>query len=113
MKRKPFRNYRDALIEDLRKSPSEAAEYLSVALEEGEPELFLLALRDVAEAYGGMKKLSKKARLNRENLYRMLSAKGNPGIYSLNALLKVFGMKFKVELEKPTPRNIDAKCFGV
>ena len=32
------------------KSPVEAAEYMKAALEEGDPEVFLVALRDVAAA---------------------------------------------------------------
>jgi len=45
------------LVESL-KDPTEAAEYLNAALEEGEPEVFLLALRDVVDSYGGMGKLA-------------------------------------------------------
>ncbi len=40
------------LIESLRDA-GEAEEYLNAALEEGEPELFLRALRNVAESHGG------------------------------------------------------------
>ena len=71
------RNYQNSLIESL-KDPTEAAEYLNAALEDGEPEVFLLALRDVVDSYGGMGKLAVSTSLNRENLYRMLSTKGNP-----------------------------------
>jgi DNA-binding phage protein len=44
--------YQEDLIEDL-KDPREAAAYLNAAMEEGDRELFLLALRNVAEAHGG------------------------------------------------------------
>jgi DNA-binding phage protein len=40
----------------------------------------LLALRNVAEANGGMATVAVKANLSRERLYRMLSKKGNPEI---------------------------------
>ncbi|NNJ95165.1 MAG: transcriptional regulator, partial [Halobacteria archaeon] len=43
------RPYQDYLIEALA-DPVEAAGYLNVALEDGDKELFLLALRNVAEA---------------------------------------------------------------
>lgn len=46
-------SYQEDLIEALKDS-SEAAAYLSAAIEEGDRELFLLALRNVAEAHGGM-----------------------------------------------------------
>lgn len=75
----------------------EAVGYLNAALEGKDTQLFLLALRDVAEAHCGLKLLSQKARLNRENLYRMLSLKGTPEIASLEAVLEALGLKF-VEL---------------
>lgn len=96
--KKRTKNFHDDLIQSLH-DPLEAVEYLNAALQEGEPELFLLALRNVAEANGGLSRLSKKTRLNRENLYRMLSKKGNPGIYSLNVILKELGLKIAVQLE--------------
>jgi len=43
--------YQPDLIESLRDA-GEAKEYLNAALEEDDPELFLLALRNVAEAQG-------------------------------------------------------------
>lgn len=95
MKKHKNKNYQTELIESL-KDPREAAEYLNSALEENEPQVFLLALRNVTEAHGGMNKLSKATKLNRENLYRMLSKKGNPGLYSLNSLLEVLGLKLAV-----------------
>lgn len=45
------RSYQTELLEALR-DPEEAAEYLNAALEEGDAEAFLLALRDVAETRG-------------------------------------------------------------
>ena len=96
MKKRKFRKYHEELIESLKK-PAEAAAYLTAALEENDQEVFLLALRDVAEAYGGMGKLSQKTKLNRENLYKMLSKKGNPAFYSLETLLKALGLKFTIQ----------------
>lgn len=90
------KKYQDELIKSL-KNPKEAAAYLNAALEEGDAKLFLLALRNVAEAFGGMAKLSQRAKLNRENLYRMLSKKGNPEFYSMNILLNTLGLKLAVK----------------
>jgi DNA-binding phage protein len=39
---------------------------------------FLLALRAVAEAYGGLATVAAEAEISRESLYRALSPKGNP-----------------------------------
>ena len=63
-------SYEDGLRQDLA-HPEEAAAYLNAALEDGSQEVFLLALRDVAEARG-MTKLVQVSLLNRENMYRIL-----------------------------------------
>ena len=88
--------YQEDLIAAL-KDPREAAAYLNAAMEEGDRTLFLLALRNVAEAHGGMAAVSKKAKLNRESLYRMLSRKGNPEIKSIFTLLHSMGLKLSIE----------------
>lgn len=44
-------SYKEMLIEGLR-NPDEAEQYINAALEEGDDTVLLLALRDVAEAYG-------------------------------------------------------------
>jgi probable addiction module antidote protein len=90
------KSYQNNLIESL-KDPTEAAEYLNAALEDGEPEVFLLALRDVVDSFGGMGKLAASTSLNRENLYRMLSTKGNPEFFSLSTVLNAVGFRLAVE----------------
>jgi len=92
--------YQDYLIEALA-DPIEAAGYLNAALEDGDKELFLLALRNVAEArLGGMSQLAEASGLNRESLYRMLSGKGNPELKSLDRLLHALGLKIAVEVNE-------------
>ena len=94
--------YQEDLVEVL-KNPREAAAYLSAAMEEGDQALFLLALRNVAEAHGGMAVVSEKTQLNRESMYRMLSSKGNPGIRNIQTLLHSMGLKLTIEPRtKPT-----------
>ena len=95
MAKKPT-TYQEDLVEAL-KDPREAAAYLNAAMEEGDRELFLLALRNVAEAHGGMAAVSEKAKLNRESMYRMLSKKGNPEIKSILTLLHSMGLKMSIE----------------
>jgi probable addiction module antidote protein len=87
--------YQPELIESLR-NPREAEEYLNVALEEDDPELFLLALRNVTEAQGGVARLAEKTKLNRESLYKMLSERGNPEFKSLDVLLHALGFRLAV-----------------
>lgn len=62
------------------------------ALKRGDRKAFLLALRQGVTKSGGMSALSRRARLSRESLYRMLSAHGNPEIKSLSALLAAMGL---------------------
>jgi len=94
-------SYQEDLIESL-KDPCEAAAYLNAAIEEGDRAVFLLALRNVAEARGGMTALAEKANLGRESLYKMLSKKGNPEIKSLYKLLHAMGLRLAIEAESHT-----------
>jgi len=89
------RCYQKDLLSALQ-DPHEAVEYLNAALEDDEPEVFLLALKDVVDSHRGMSKLATSTSLNRENLYRMLSTKGNPELKSLRALLRAMGMQLTV-----------------
>ena len=96
-KSRPYQEYLNEVLTD----PLEAAGYLNAAMEEGDKELFLLALRNVAEArLGGMSKLAEATGLNRESLYRMLSGKGNPELKSLDRLLHALGLKIAVEVDE-------------
>ena len=79
--------------------PEEAAAYLDSALEENDQEVFLLALRDIADAHG-FSKVAQDTLLNRENLYRMLSSTGNPQLSSLIMLLQSFGLRLAVEVKQ-------------
>lgn len=94
----PSKPYHPELIKALR-DPREAVEYLNSALEDGDLEGFLLALRNVAEAQGGVAQLAEAAKLNRESLYRMLSDRGNPEFRSLDALLHALGFRLSIAVE--------------
>ncbi|MGA2184915.1 MAG: addiction module antidote protein [Bryobacteraceae bacterium] len=89
-------SYRENLLESL-KNPDEAAHYLNACLEDDDARVFLLALRDVADAHGGVRALSSAAQLNRESLYRMLSRAGNPSLDSLAAVLSACGLRLAVQ----------------
>ncbi len=96
MKRK-FRDYQEELLEALQ-DPEEALAYLNEALSDEDPRVFLLALKQVMDAQGeDMAELAKKSRLNRENLYRMLSRKGNPKLTSIRAVLDTLGLQLAIQ----------------
>jgi probable addiction module antidote protein len=89
-------SYREKLLDAL-KNPDEAVHYLNACLEDEDHRVFLLALRDVAEAHGGIRALSRDTSLNRESLYRMLSESGNPSLNSLAAVLNACGLRLAVQ----------------
>src|SRR5438067_712505 len=85
------------MIRKLRESPKFAVEYLNAALEDTEePSVFVLALRRVVEARG-IAKVAKVAGIERESLYRALSARGNPRLSTLVAVTRAVGLKLTVE----------------
>ena len=74
--------------------------YLNAALEDGDHEVFLLALRNVAQArVGGMANLAELTGLNRESLYKMLSDQGNPELNSIALVLHALGLKISVGVD--------------
>jgi probable addiction module antidote protein len=98
MKRKASISHAEAMVEELRRDPEFAAEYLKAALEdEDEPQVLLIALRHLAEAKGGLAKVAKAAGVERESLYRALSKRGNPRLSTLTAVTKALGLKLTVE----------------
>ena len=92
-----LRDYQESLLEVLQ-DPDEAQAYLNACLMDEDPRVFLLALKDVLQARGGdMATLARRANLNRENLYRMLSEKGNPKLTSIIAVLNAVGLHLSVQ----------------
>ena len=97
MKRKASVSHDDAMVRRLRKDPDFAAEYLKAALEdEDEPRVLLLTLRHLAQGRG-IAKVAKAAGIERESLYRALSARGNPRLSTLVAVTKAIGLRLTVE----------------
>tara|TARA_B100001750_G_C15021683_1_gene357292 strand:- start:6 stop:332 length:327 start_codon:yes stop_codon:yes gene_type:complete len=100
MKMSNCRTFKDVLIENL-KDPDLAKEYISSALESYEEDkdsaAFLLALRDVAEARGGLSKLAERSHLNRQNLYKVFSGKGNPKLDTVETILHGLGFRLSIE----------------
>jgi probable addiction module antidote protein len=83
-----------------RRDPKFAAEYLSHVLAEGDETDLMLALRHIANAFGGIATVAKRAELNATSLYRTLSPKGNPELKTLTAVLKALGMRLAIVPEK-------------
>jgi probable addiction module antidote protein len=97
MNKKRLLDYQEKLIQDLQDS-DEAQAYLNAALLDEDPRIFLLALRNVIEAREiDISGIAKKTKLNRENLYRMLSKKGNPKLTSIIPVLNSLGLQLTVQ----------------
>lgn len=97
------RPYKIGLQERL-KDPEHAAAYLNAAKRESR-EVFLLALRDVAEAHK-VSAIAEAADINRETLYRTLSARGNPTLATLDRILEAVGVdqEFRVRSRREPAR---------
>lgn len=97
------KKYQDLLIESL-KDQKEALGSLNAILEEimnGEedaPQLLLNAIRNVAQAHGGISELAEKTGLGRESLYKTLSSKGNQKLTTLTNITQALGFELKFTL---------------
>lgn len=96
----PRLTFREDLISRL-KDPEEAQGFLDVCLEDGDPALFLEALKVVAEAQGGMSAVAKRTKLHRSGLYRFFSREGNPTFKNLNTVVNALGFRLRMERIKP------------
>ncbi|MHC5613814.1 MAG: helix-turn-helix domain-containing transcriptional regulator [Nostoc sp.] len=88
-------SYHEKLIKDL-KNPLEAAAYIEVVLEEGDPKMLSKALKNVIEAHGGIDRLSAQVKELYNKLDQVLSDKGEIEFYSLNSLLDTLGLHLAV-----------------
>lgn len=68
------------------------AEYLNAALDDGDPNVFLQAIADVAKARG-MSKLAKDAGLGRESLYKALAPGAKPRYDTILKLVRALGVE--------------------
>src|SRR5574341_2587318 len=92
----PRRVSYDDLLMEMLNDEDRALAYLDAALDEQEPGGFLVALRNVTQARGGIGKVAQRSGLNRESLYRALSKEGNPSVQTLAAILRVLGARLGV-----------------
>ena len=72
------------------------AEYLNMALEDPNPEMFLLAVRNIARARG-MTQLARDTGLGRESLYKALSEGAKPRYDTILKVVRALGVKLHAE----------------
>ena len=75
------------------------AEYLTAALEDANPDMFLVAVKNIARARG-MAQLAKDTGLGRENLYKALSPGAKPRYDTVLKVVRALGITLHAA---PTP----------
>jgi probable addiction module antidote protein len=93
-------NHDDWLKEKLKDSVF-AAEYLTASMEDLDTsqEVFLIALRQVAEVHG-LANLAKRAQINRVTAYKVLNKNGNPEFKTVLKLLNGAGINMEFKAKK-------------
>jgi len=90
-------NHEDNLLEILQ-DPEEALAYLNAALMDEDQEVFLLALKHVLKAQGvDISAFAEETQITRQNIYHMLSQKGNPRWHNFRSIIDAMGLQFKLE----------------
>ncbi len=89
-------DWRPELLKSL-KDFDEAIAYLNVAMEDEDPKMFLVALKNVLDAQGiQVQDVAERSELSRQNIYRILSEKGNPRLTSIKSLLNSVGLQLSI-----------------
>ncbi|MDO8604902.1 MAG: putative addiction module antidote protein [Phaeospirillum sp.] len=71
------------------------AEYLTAALEDPDPSIFLAALSHVAKARG-MSQVAEKAKLGRESLYKAVAPGAHPRYETIRSVIDALGLKLTI-----------------
>ncbi|MDD5388330.1 MAG: putative addiction module antidote protein [Gallionellaceae bacterium] len=72
-------------------------EYLTAALEDPDPDMFLVAMKTVARARG-MTQLAKDSGLGRESLYKALAPGAKPRYETVMKVVRALGVKLHAEV---------------
>ena len=91
------RAHDEAMAEMYQKDPAYTFQLLNSILEDGNQGELLIALRQMANAFGGVQAVAEQAHLNPTQLYRTLSPEGNPALCNFSAILKAMGMRLSVQ----------------
>jgi len=78
------------------------AEYLNAALEDENPNMFLVAIKDIARARG-MNQLAKDAGVGRESLYKSLADGAKPRYDTVLKIIQALGIQL---VAKPLSKEV-------
>jgi probable addiction module antidote protein len=87
---------RDFDVAEFLQDEETIAEYLNMALEDPNPEMLLLAVKNIARAQG-MAQLAKDTGLGRESLYKALSEGAKPRYDTLLKVVRALGIKLHAQ----------------
>jgi probable addiction module antidote protein len=99
--RMKLKHYRTDLLKRVA-DPQYAADYLEQTLVSGDSAAFLIALKDVVDAHGGVGNLAKEVRITRPSLYKILSRGGNPTLETLRQILQPLGLRVSIATDEAT-----------
>lgn len=85
-------------------TPDDVPGFRADVMHDGDRRALPLALRTAADVLG-MTELARRTGLSRETLYRTLSAKGNPRLDTLAAILAAFDLRLAVAPAQAKPRR--------
>jgi len=88
------KSYKADLLEALR-DPSEAAEYLNAALEDGDEDVFRLALKDVVEAIGDLSQL--KTKFNQDSVNKAFCKLPSSELCHFDSFLHALGFRLAIQ----------------
>jgi probable addiction module antidote protein len=95
-----YQKFKDYLIDKL-KNTTEAKNFFNIAIQEYEEDkdiqAFMLALRYLTEAQGGIAKLSEKSHLSRQNLYKVLTGKTAPRLDTVFSIINSLGLHLSAD----------------
>jgi|ERR1700731_3849466 DNA-binding phage protein len=91
------RAHDEAMAELFQENPAYALELLNSILADGEPGELLIALRQLTNAFGGLRQVAEKTNLNPSQFARTLSEADNQALSSLTAILKAMGLRLTIE----------------
>ncbi len=97
----PTKDYDESMAEIYAGDPALTVELINNVLEDGDAPEMLSLLRQLTKAFGGVPAVAEKAELNPTQLYRTLSAEGNPSLTSLTAVLKAMGLRLAITPIQP------------
>jgi len=83
-------------VVDHLKTPEDQAAYLEAAFEDGDPDLIVAAIGDIARAQG-IARVAEATRLSREALDDIFKPGGNPSLGTLTNVMREIGFKLTAE----------------